>query len=359
MKIDEFVDQPGSWLAPEQGDVIAISSRVRLARNLSDTRFPGWGGDRECVRIWEMLKPVLEQLTTLDHPLVTGMKELKKLDRAILFERHLISREHAKKISGSGLVVRVDERVSIMVNEEDHLRLQAMRPGLDLSVAWKAIDAVDTELEQKVRYAFSPRWGYLTACPSNVGTGMRASVMLHLPALVLLDEMNPIVKGLGKIGLAVRGLWGEGTEACGNMFQISNQMTLGAKEEEIIENLQQIVQEIVEHEKKARIRLMEQKELMVRDQIGRSEGILSGAHILSSKEALDLLSGLRLGMDLGIVTLKDQKMISELLLLTQPAHLQKLEGRRLKAEERDEVRARLVRTKLRDAKVKRRKGNRT
>ncbi|MEM7395048.1 MAG: ATP--guanido phosphotransferase, partial [Verrucomicrobiota bacterium] len=233
--------------------------------------------------------------------------------------------------------------------EEDHLRLQAIRPGLDLREAWEGITAIDNELEKQVYYSFSTKLGYLTACPSNVGTGMRSSVMLHLPGLVLMDEINPIIKGMGKIGLAVRGLWGEGTEAAGNMFQISNQITLGEKEEDIVANLEQIVLELVEHEQNARARLEEEKKVVLLDHIGRAFGILTHAHVLTSKEALDLLSGLRLGIDLGILSQHSNMLTNELLLLTQPGHLQKLKGKRLKASERDKARAEIVREKLEQA----------
>jgi protein arginine kinase len=224
--------------------------------------------------------------------------------------------------------------------------MQAMRAGLDLRATWASIDAMDSELEQHVGYAFSPRLGYLTACPTNLGTGMRASVMLHLPGLVLMNEINPIIKGMAKIGLAVRGLWGEGTEAIGNMFQISNQITLGEKEEAIIANIEQIVLEIIEHEKNARVRLQERRDTVVRDHVGRAYGILAHAHLLTSKEALDLLSGLRLGADVGILHGVDRRVIYELMLLSQPGHLQKMEKKNLKPKERDKYRAKLVRARL-------------
>jgi protein arginine kinase len=274
------------------------------------------------------------------------MAAARAVDKQVLFERNLISREHAQKGKGSGLVLKEDERASVMVNEEDHLRIQMLRPGLDLTAMWQDMDGLDSRIEEIVSYAFSTRLGYVTACPTNVGTGMRASSMLHLPGLVLTKEINSIVKGMGKIGLAVRGLWGEGTESTGNMFQVSNQITLGEKEEDIIANLEQIVLEIVEHEKNARSRLMEKKESVVRDHIGRALGILSHAYILSSKEALDQLSGLRLGCDLGILPAEERKTIDRLLLLIQPGHLQKLIGRQLKPKERDRSRAQLVREKL-------------
>jgi protein arginine kinase len=292
---------------------------------------------------------VLVACKVLQEPMAVGMAELSVLDKQMLCERHLISREQADRKKGSGLVLRLDEAVAVMVNEEDHLRLQSMRPGLDLAKAWEVANTLDSEVEKEVAYAFSPKIGYLTACPSNVGTGMRASVMLHVPGLVLMNEINAVVKGMAKIGLAVRGLWGEGSEATGNMFQVSNQMTLGEREVDIVANLEQIVLEIVEHEKNARLRLFEKKANVVRDHAGRALGILSNAHVLTSKECLDLLSDLRLGVDMGILTLRDRSVVNDLLILTQPGHLQKLEGRKLKAEERDVARAMLVRSRLKKA----------
>ncbi len=349
MTVDDLLKQPGAWLAAGKDTGTVVSSRLRLARNLKNRAFPGWAGEDECERIWKDLQPVLGQLRSMTPSFALSMGEIDLLDKQVLFERHLMSREQAEKGKGSGLVAAVDESMSIMVNEEDHMRLQVMRPGLDLDRTWKAIDAMDNEIEQHVSYAFSPRFGFLTACPSNVGTGMRASVMLHVPGLVLANEINPIVKGVSKIGLAVRGLWGEGTEAVGNMFQISNQISLGEKEETTIANLTQVVLEIVEHEKNARARMMERKEAMLCDHVGRAYGILAHAHILTSKEALDLLSGLRLGIDLGILKKMNRRVVDELLLVTQPAHLQKSEGKKLKAKDRDQARASLVREKLKEA----------
>jgi protein arginine kinase len=346
VNIEELIRQPGAWLDIEHDSGVVVSSRIRLARNLQKCAFPGWAGAEECEKLWQELRPVLMEIPSLRPAEFVAMAELDEIDKAILFERHLISRDHAEKGKGSGLVFRKDEGVSVMVNEEDHLRLQSMRPGLDLRATWAAIDQMDSEIEQKVDYAFSGRLGYLTACPTNVGTGLRASVMLHLPGLALMNEINPIMKGLTKIGLAVRGLGGEGTEATGNMYQISNQMTLGEDEATIIGNLEQIVQEIIEHERNARSRLMEKKEIVVRDHVGRALGVLSNAYILSSKEALDLLSGLRLGIDLGILKNVGRRTVDELTLVTQPGHLQRLESRALKPKDRDRVRASEVRSRL-------------
>jgi protein arginine kinase len=350
--LDDLVKQPGAWLDVGGATGVMVSSRVRLARNLAGEAFPGWAGEEESVRIGNALRPALETLPLLAEPLVIAMADLGRMDRAVLVERHLISRDLAEKGRGSALILKRDETLAVMLNEEDHLRMQAMSPGLNLAACWKLVDALDNEIESRVTYAFSPRLGYLTACPTNVGTGMRASVMLHLPGLVLLNEMGGIINGVTKIGLAVRGLWGEGTDASGNMFQISNQVTLGETEPAIIGRLEQIVLEVAEHEKNARLRLVQQKEASIRDHIGRAYGILSQAHLLNSKETLDLLSALRLGMDLGLVREWRQADIDELFILIQPGHLQKWEGKAIGAEKRDMVRARLVRERLAERRRK-------
>lgn len=355
--ISELMDHPSAWLAVGATEGPVVSSRIRLARNLRDVPFPGWAGFHECERQWRRLRKPLENLPILQTALSISMEDLTALDKEILFERHLISREHAGKSEGSGLVFRTDERLSVMVNEEDSLRLQGMRPGLQLQDIWNEMNRFDSEIEEIVQYAFSPTLGYLTACPTNLGTGMRASVMLHLPGLVLMNEMSPIMNGMGKMGLTVRGLWGEGTEAAGNMFQISNQMTLGESEEQIVNNVEQIAMELINHEMNARERLMERRGTLLRDHVGRAYGVLSNAHLLSSKEALDLLSGLRLGIDVGILKSVKRKVVDELLLLIQPAHLQKRVKTALKPKDRDRHRAQLVREALTRPPSKRR--NRT
>lgn len=343
MTVDDLTNRPGAWLASGDGPGIIVSSRIRLARNLQGVAFPGWAGEDECARIQADLLGVLRRSAALAPCVIADMAELAAVDRDLLRERHLISNELAQKSKGSSLAVREDERLSVMINEEDHLRLQAMCPGFHLDTLWREIDALDSEIENDVRYAFSPTLGYLTACPTNVGTGLRASAMVHLPGLRLLNEVDPIIKGLNKIGLTVRGLLGEGTEASGSMFQISNQTTLGESEAVIIERLEQIVNEIASHERNARVRLMEQRPQHVRDSVGRAYGVLCHAGLLSSREMLDLLSGLRLGCELGMIKGIGVGDINRLMLYTQPGHLQKLEGRAVHPDERDEARARLVR----------------
>lgn len=327
-------------------DRIVMSSRVRLARNVADAAFPGWAKKPERTRVLEMVQPAVAELPEMAGALAVSMDNLSALDKQILVERHLISREHAAKSAGSGLVLNRDETFCMMINEEDHLRMQALRPGLQLREAWMAIDHLDSELEQKLHFAFNDDWGYLTACPTNLGTGVRVSAMLHLPGVVLAEQINPIIQSVNKLGLAVRGLYGEGTEALGNVFQVSNQMTLGETESAIVERLEKVLSQIIEHEENARATLLEKKPKLVYNHIGRSYGILANAHSISSKEAMNLLSLMRLGVDLDLFPGMDRALVDELFITTQPAHLQKLHEEKLSAEERDLLRADMVRERL-------------
>jgi len=343
MTLDGLLERHGGWLeaGPEEGPV--ISSRVRFARNLYDTTFPGWASTEVRDRIWNDVVLAFDNVEQNTEFMRWRMDELQPLERELLFERHLISAELVERKTGSGLFVSEDECRAVMVNEEDHIRLQSLRPGLNLQQALAEAEALDNDLEKSLTYAFSSKLGYLTACPSNLGTGMRASVMLHLPGLCLTEEIKPVINAVSKIGLAVRGMWGEGSEAAGHMFQISNQITLGKTEVEIISHLDQIVLEVIEHEKNARLRLMETQEIRVHDHIGRAYGILAHAAMINSNEALDLLSGLRLGADLNLMPEMGRRDIDQLLIQIQPAHLQKAAGAALSPEERDIKRAQLIR----------------
>ncbi|HXA45628.1 MAG TPA: protein arginine kinase [Candidatus Angelobacter sp.] len=329
-------------------DRIVMSSRVRLARNIRDAAFPGWAKKPERVKVLEAIQPAVSSLPEMEDSFSGAMDNLTALDKQILVERHLISREHAAKNVGSGLVVNREETFSVMINEEDHLRMQALRPGLQLRQAWTAIDAFDSELEKKLSYAFDNELGYLTACPTNLGTGIRVSAMLHLPGLVLGEQINPIIQSVNKLGLAVRGLYGEGTEALGNVFQVSNQMTLGESESMIVERLEKVLSQIIEHEENARHTLLEKKPKVVFNHIGRAYGILANAHSISSKETMNLLSLMRLGVDMALFPGADRALVDELFLTTQPAHLQKQLSDKLSAEERDLLRADMVRERLKD-----------
>src|SRR5215471_5084584 len=231
MSIHEFLPPPAE-MARRKGphDRIVMSSRVRLARNIKGVPFPGWAKKPERIQTLQSILPAVQQLPQMADSFAAAMDDFSALDKQILVERHLISREHAAKSAGSGLVLTRDETLCVMINEEDHLRMQSLRPGLQIKQTWQAIDAMDSELEKRLDYAFSGELGYLTACPTNLGTGIRVSAMLHLPGLVLDEQINPIIQSVNKLGLAVRGLYGEGTEALGNVFQVSNQMTLGEAE---------------------------------------------------------------------------------------------------------------------------------
>ena len=348
MELDVFLIPPAES-ARRKGphDRIVMSSRVRLARNLKQAAFPGWAKKLERIRLLELVRPAIEALPEMKGAFSGTMDSLSSLDKQILVERHLISREHAAKNAGSGLVLNREETLCFMINEEDHLRMQALRPGLQLRQAWAAIDQADSALEKKLDYAFSPELGYLTACPTNLGTGIRVSAMLHLPGLVLAEQINPIIQSVNKLGLAVRGLYGEGTEALGNVFQVSNQMTLGESEGAIVERLEKVLSQIIEHEENARATLLEKKPKMVYNHIGRAYGILANAHSISSKETMNLLSLMRVGVDMGSFPGVDRSLVDELFILTQPAHLQKQHSEKLSAEERDLLRADMVRERLR------------
>jgi protein arginine kinase len=347
MDIHEFLVPPAET-ARRKGpfDRIVMSSRVRLARNVKEASFPGWAKKPERVRVLEMIRPIIEKLPEMKGSFSETMDNLSTLDKQILVERHLISREHAAKSAGSGLVLNQDETLCFMINEEDHLRMQALRPGLQLREAWTAIDQADSLLEKKLDYAFSSEFGYLTACPTNIGTGIRVSAMLHLPGLVLAEQITPIIQSVNKLGLAVRGLYGEGTEALGNVFQVSNQMTLGETETAIVERLEKVLAQIIEHEENARATLLEKKPKVLFNHIGRAYGILANAHSISSKETMNLLSLMRLGMDIALFPVVDRSLVDELFILTQPAHLQKQHSEKLSAEERDLLRADMVRNRL-------------
>jgi protein arginine kinase len=323
-----------------------LSSRVRLARNLEHFPFPGQARPDERTAACAEIREACAGAPSLADALFLDMGTLDPMDKLVLKERHLISRELAEKGEGSGLIVAEDERTAIMINEEDHLRLQAMSPGNDLLAVWRRVDAVDTELESRLDYAFRPKLGYLTSCPTNVGTGLRASVMMHLPGLHLLNEAEPVMRGLARIGLAVRGLFGEGSQACGNLYQVSNQVTLGWAEEATIAHLMELVKEVTAHERNARARLAERRRSVLMDRIGRAYGTLAHARVLPSDEMVELLSMIRLGVEFGVLKGLAVSDVNELMLTTQPGHLQKAAGRVLSPAERDEMRATSVRTRM-------------
>ena len=347
MNIQEILSKPAEAASREgPSNKIVLSSRVRLARNLAATSFPGWAKKTVRVETFRHIRDNVMEVEPMRDSFHTGMEDLSTLDKQILVERHFISREHAARAAGSGLVLSRDEALCVMINEEDHLRMQSLLPGLQVNNAWLAIDQFDTALESGLDYAFCKRRGYLTACPTNLGTGIRVSAMLHLPGLVLGEQINQIIQAVNKLGLAVRGLHGEGTEALGNIFQVSNQMTLGETESDIVERLNKVLLQIIDHEEKARTKLLENKAKMVYNHIGRAYGILANSHSISSKETMNLLSLFRLGIDLELFPGSRAALTEELFIITQPAHLQNARAGKLSAEKRDILRANLLRDRL-------------
>lgn len=348
MKLSRIIANTGEWLSGSgPHDQIVVSSRVRLARNLKGKPFPGWAKKAERVAVLDEIRSAVEGLPEMENSFSERLEDLSPLEKQVLMERHLISREHAARGAGSAVVMNPEQTLSFMINEEDHLRMQAIRAGLQLEEVYEMINRTDSELEETLDFAFHDELGYLTACPTNVGTGMRASAMMHLPGLVMSEQVNKIINSVNKIGLAVRGLHGEGTEAMGNLFQVSNQTTLGETEEEIIARLNRVIAQILEHEQNARQILLQQRAETLLDQIGRAYGILCHAHSITSKEALNLLSFIKMGVDLSLFPSKSRLQVDELFIETQPAHLQKgLHAAKMGAEERDSLRAALIRAKL-------------
>lgn len=325
---------------------IVMSSRIRLARNLADTHFPHWASrpHRE-----ETLKRILEAVKKsqfLKGSLILKLSDLSELDRLFLVERRLISRDHAAHPEQRGVVISDREIITLMINEEDNLRLQVLQSGLNLREAWAVISQVNEELERQLHFAFLSDWGYLTACPTNVGTGMRASCMLHLPCLVMTKQINRVLHAITKLGLTARGLYGEGTEATGNLFQLSNQVSLGVSEEEILDNLERLIRQVVEQEEAARNALLNQSREALEDRIWRAYGTLKSSQQVTSTQTVELLSLVRLGVDVGIIPTLDRGVVNRLFIQTQPAHLQKLEGRALDSAERDLRRAKLLQESL-------------
>ena len=325
---------------------IVISSRIRLARNLEKHPFTTRATKASQAEVLRMVREGVNRSASLRQPLTLEMAELNEVDRQFLVERHLVSREHIVHVDHKAVAIGQGEVASIMINEEDHLRIQAMQSGMNLRDAWAFIDTLDDELSETIPFAYSSDWGYLTCCPTNTGTGMRASVMAHLPSLVITKQINKVLHTITKLGLTARGLYGEGTEAAGNFFQISNQVSLGRSEEELVENIERILKEVIHQEQTARETLMTSNRTQLEDRIWRAYGLLRHAKTMNSGEALDLLSAVRLGVDLGLMNGLDRTVVNELFIFSQPAHLQKLEGKPLSAKERDTKRAQLIRTRL-------------
>ena len=348
MTLDDLVHSPGEWLATggPLSDVV-VSSRIRIARNLTGFHFLSKTGPGEP---GEIERALFEAISACEFGRDTFYVDIDKsddLDRQFLVERHLISRQHAEGQGNRGVAISNAETLALMINEEDHLRVQVLRRGMNLDEAWNEMTRVDTALESVVDFAYHKQYGYLTACPTNVGTGLRVSVMLHLPALKVTNEIEKVFRAAKEMRLAVRGLYGEGTDALGDFFQVSNQVTLGQTEDEILSGFKEnVIPSIVRYEQETRRALKQDKLTALDDRVWRALGLLENARAISSEEALFLLSHLRMGVVLGRISHIDLEAINELFMAAQSAHLQKRRGQRLDGERRSIVRADLIRDRL-------------
>jgi protein arginine kinase len=347
VQIDDLTESSGEWLrgSGPEADIV-ISSRIRLARNLADFPFISRATTQDRSRIEKILHERILAIAEQTELLYVNVSQLEKVDRQFLVERHLISREHAEGQGARAVAIDCNEKFSLMINEEDHLRIQVMQSGLDLSSVWDQVNRIDDLIEEKVTYAFHDRLGYLTACPTNVGTGMRVSVMLHLPALVITRQIDKVFRSLQKISLAVRGLYGEGSQAMGDFYQISNQITLGRTESELIRQVSDIVPVIIDYERQAREFLVKESHENLHDRVSRAYGILRTAQTISSEETMHLLSSVRMGVNLGLIRDLSIPAVNEMFIRTQPAHLQKLTGGELETADRNIERARYLRRYL-------------
>lgn len=360
MKLADLTRSAGEWLRDggPMHDVV-ISSRVRLARNLAGVPFLSRCNATQRVDIERRLREQILQAQPADDMFYVDVAAASDTDRQLLVERHLISKQHASGVEPNGkgakkhpnyargVAIGGSETVAIMVNEEDHLRMQVLRSGLQLEQAVEDIFRVDNLLEERIDFAYHNRYGYLTACPTNVGTGLRVSVMLHLPALKMTGEIEKVFRAARDMHLAVRGLYGEGTEASGDFFQVSNQTTLGHSEQQIVEEFRdQILPAFIQYEKRARQSLLAKNRLAIEDKVARALAILRSARLVTSEETMYLLSLVRLGINEGLVDNIQLRTVNELFLLCQPAHLQRILGQEMTPQERSQARAEFVRKRL-------------
>jgi protein arginine kinase len=325
---------------------MVLSTRIRLARNLDDVPFTHRAREEQLQGVLASVAAAAQQGSSFHDGLLLRMNEVAPLDRQVLVERHLVSHELGDGARPRGILIAPDARLSLMINEEDHLRLQALTPGFQLAEAWSLADAADDELDQSLEFAFSDEIGYLTSCPTNAGTGLRASVLIHLPALVLLEEIQRVLKSIMQVGLNVRGLYGEHSEVMGNLFQISNQTTLGRSERDSIDSLERVTRQIIETEERARERMLRDARIQIEDKVWRAYGTLRHCRSIHAREVINLCSAVRLGVAMGLTGLCPLRVLNELLVLTQPAHLQRQHGGELSPADRNIVRAQFVRERL-------------
>jgi protein arginine kinase len=347
--IQGLIGQEAGWLkTPDSDPGVVISSRVRLARNLAEHLFPGRSEQDERSLVREEIRKASSSVNYFGDAAFFDLEVLTQLDMTVLWERRLISSDLMDKKNGTGVLVGRNQSLDLMINEEDHIRMQSLLPGLDLIEAFRIVDQVDDQLQQRLEMAYSPEWGFLTCCPSNLGTGLRASLLIHLPALVRAKKIEKLLNQLECQGILVRGFYGEGSEVAGDIFQISNRATLGRNELEIIENVERVGRSLMEQELETRRYIMDRARRQTEDNIWRAFGILANARMLSTQEYLELSSSLRLGIALELFPRRRLNALNKLLIITQPAHLQIMLDARMEAPERDGERAKMVRAIMAD-----------
>jgi protein arginine kinase len=328
---------------------VALSTRIRLARNLNDFPFPGRAETSQRREILSKCMGAVGDLRGMTDSVSSEMDDLSDLDKQILVEQHLISPELSQADDGAGLVLSKDRSCCVMINEEDHLRIQVIRNGLDFGSVWKKANALDVGIESNLDYAYDGDLGFLTACPTNLGTGLRASVMMHLPGLVMSKNMDKVVNAVNQLGIAVRGIFGEGSDASGSVFQISNQQTLGESEGDILERLSKTLSKVTEQELNARSKLLDDSSTRILDKVGRALSILRGAWLMQSAEGMDYLSLVRLAVDLGMLPEKFRSIADRLMIEIQPGHVQLSAGRAVEPDDRDVLRAEMLRKEFKKA----------
>jgi protein arginine kinase len=347
MILEDLAERIGEWLRGIGPDSdIVMSSRIRLARNLADFPFIRRCTDFDRANIESIVRERMKQNARLALLEYVNVATLETLDRQFLVERQLISRELADAEGARTVAIDPLERMSVMINEEDHLRIQVMHSGFDLPAAWDEITELDDAIENRVRYAYHEKLGYLTACPTNVGTGMRVSVLVHLPALVITQQIDKVFRSLQRINLVVRGLYGEGSQAMGDFYQVSNQITLGKTEEDLVKRVSEVVPVLINYERKARDFLINENQHDLFDQVSRAYGTLQNAQQITNEETMHLLSRVRMGINLGLIGNVEMPTINKLFVHTQPAHLQKLTRATLSNTQKNIERANYLQTHL-------------
>lgn len=340
----ELLLKKSAWMEDDHSPVV-LSSRIRLARNLEDFPFPHLLSGEDALNVENKIARVLEKINVEGPLYYLPLSGLTEIEKQVLLEKHLVSPDFVGAQPNRGVALSIDHRISVMVNEEDHLRMQVLLPGNRLTEAYQLANLLDDALEAHLDFAFRETRGYLTACPTNVGTGMRASVMVHLPALAMTNQVQPVLGALTQIGLAVRGLYGEGSQAHGNIFQLSNQITLGKSEKDILTQLEAVTGQIVGHELKAREFLRNQASVVLEDKLWRTRGLLQNARLLTSEEAIQFLSLDRMGTDMEVLPPNKDGFIT-LFVNSRPGCIQYILEKELDPRQRDEERARLIRESM-------------